>query len=376
LADAVHRLHVLAEGQAANHQMLSTAQRNFQELSVLNELVKENKDRMQEMWKLFGQESQQVREWASSGFSELRAAVRAKMDEREAFRLVDDIRKEVRDLAPSLSEAMSRLEVDVRHKADLSSVAKLEDVTEELVRTIPRPKQLLIGTKCLACDRIVSERQCTDKGTLLADRQQEEQLWSEVQKALNNTKVDSRPPGSKEVLKYVAIQVGSPSKAIALDGHSGIFDARDLGLGGHHLVRAGGGGGGFSRPQTSCDPSTRRQPREPPPLVRIAPRRPVQTPRQGQPHRMPPGHSMRAALGQMPSTSTPAVDKRASTTNAPAADTKEDDWLLSSLRQQPAAHSGMSQPQATDQHGSIDFRHTPPLSDFGDDSRPVSQASN
>merc|ERR1719331_2885009 len=95
-------------------------------------MVNENKGRMQDMWELVCKESAELRDWAARGLSDLRTTMRGKMDEREAQLLVESIRKDVVNLAPSLSEAMSRLEIDVRHKADFSSVARLEDITEEL----------------------------------------------------------------------------------------------------------------------------------------------------------------------------------------------------------------------------------------------------
>jgi len=80
---------------------------------------------------------------------------------------------------------------------------------------------------------------------------------------------------TENVLKYVAIHVGTPKSARALVGH-GMFDSREVDdptPGGHYLIRVGGGGGGCaSRPQTHSG-NDRRPNREEVPLHRVSPRK-------------------------------------------------------------------------------------------------------
>jgi hypothetical protein len=278
LGDIVHRTNQLIEGQEANHSKISAAEQQFMKLDGLTDLVDENKRRIQEMWALFGKESQELREWATGGFADLRAAVRSKMNEQEALSHVSELRKEVRELAPVIKEGLSRVETNLRQKAEASEVHRLQDDVD-MLNTKDQPKQLLVGTKCLACDRQVSSADATDQGPLsLTDRRQEGELWNEVQRALDRQENDhSRQIGTKDVLKYVAIHVGRPTRASSLVGR-GLFDARDSSgenqpPGGHYLMRVGGGGGGLARPQTTGGDCIRAPPREPTPLVRMTPRR-------------------------------------------------------------------------------------------------------
>mmetsp|Transcript_102026 Transcript_102026/g.187036 ORF Transcript_102026/g.187036 Transcript_102026/m.187036 type:complete len:612 (-) Transcript_102026:73-1908(-) len=328
----------LNEGHEQDHRMLTDARKQFVKLDGLTDLVNENKTRMQEMWKLFGQESQELREWASSGFNELRCAVRSKMEETDALSHLSQLRHEVRELAPYLSEALSRMDAGLRVKAEASTVVRLQDGLDQLERQSGRPKQLLIGTRCLGCDREVSTPGFTDQSivSLHRDRQQAD-LFHEVQRALVHAHDESRQlekPGSapSDVLKYVAIHVGNPIKTRG-SGGVGLFETRDQqdgSPGSHQIVRSPPGTAGMARrPHThdssrpaAAQGSARSPPREIPPLVRIVPRKPQPPPRitsgsysapatrDGQPRRPVPGqHTMRAALGAPPLPPTPSAPR-------------------------------------------------------------------
>lgn len=354
--DLAHRLQELCHEHATDHQMLADAHRHFKKLDGLTDLVNENQSRMQESWAKFGIESQELREWAARNFNELRSAVRGKMNEEDGLSHVREIRRELRELAPFLSEAVTRVEEEVRHKADVSGVVKLQDGIDILHRQAGRTKQLLLGTKCLACDREIDSTTATDKGPVsLVERRQEEELWNEVQRTLHQ---QADPRGrSRDVLRYVAIHVGSPMRERDLAG-KGIFQARDHDEqvpGGHYLMRTSGGAGApLSRPQTS-DGHERAAPREVPPLVRVPPRRPGRfgPPSGGTSWRRSAGNeatqntTVRGALGARQGQ--PLLPKPPST--APAApETVNDDAMesYSPVRHQPAAQTGFAQPQATD----------------------------
>jgi len=280
--------------------------------------------------------------------------VRTKMSEQEALSHILELRIEVRSLSPFVSESMSRIEASVRGKAGASEVQKLQDDVEVISRTTAKPNQLLLGTKCLACDHQVHSANATDTGPLsLVDRYQEKDLWNEVQRVLEKKRPDSELSG-KNVLKYVAIHVGSPVKAADVSGH-GAFDCRDTrdqSPGGHYLMRVGGGGGGLSRPQSQGGPE--RPGREVPPLVRIATRRPgppgrytasppvAATPRQLRDNRPVPHSTIKATLG--PLCTSPGPPKQ----SGPADWASAEEQQFSPVKMQPGAHSGMQQPQAMD----------------------------
>lgn len=314
----------LLEGHEEDHRMLTDARKQFVKLDGLTDLVNDNKIRMQDMWKLFSQESQGLREWASSGFNELRVAVRSKMEESDAQAHVNELRREVRELSPFLSEAVSRMESGLRLKAEASQVGRLKDGLDQLERQSGRPKQLLIGTKCLGCDREVSTAGFTDKSVIRLDRdRQQEDLFHEVQRVLAHEQNPGHPDklGSapSDVLKYVAIHVGKPVKTRGTATGMGMFDStdpRDCSPGSHELIRSAPSTAGVPanprRPHTHDSSITRSPPREIPPLVRITPRKPQPPPRitsgsyapmasrDGQPRRPIPQQTMRAALGPAP----------------------------------------------------------------------------
>jgi len=303
---------------------------------------------------------------------ELRNAVRSKMSEQEGLSHMSELRKELRDLAPFMSEAMSRVEANVRQKAEASDLQKIQDDMDVLNRTTGRPKQLLVGTKCLACDRQVSSADATDRGPLsLIDRKQEGDLWNEVQRTLD------KQPGTKDVLKYVAIHVGTPTRvpprqntAERRPGRDEIFDGRETSdtSGGHYLMRMGGGGG-VTRPQTQpIEGCPRSPPREATPLVRVAPRRIARHPAGASAPATPrdtarrlQSTTMRSALG----IGVPGSGSATAPAPPPSIDTlgRESPASPQSLvRMQPAAHSGVQQQSATDRYDPYGIDDSPPES--------------
>merc|ERR1719506_228117 len=72
LSDVAHRALMLEEAQEKIKTSLEDATEQFDHLSGLTDLVSENKKKMQYQWDLLGKESQNLREWASTGFAELR----------------------------------------------------------------------------------------------------------------------------------------------------------------------------------------------------------------------------------------------------------------------------------------------------------------
>lgn len=342
------RVETLDGGLASMRKMLEEASKEFTELDRLGELVRENQSKMQDMWSAFSKEAQEMREWASTNFLQLRGAVCSKMSEQEGKDHITEIRKEVRDLAPFLSEAMARVEASMNHKAEANEVQRLADDVEQLNRTAGKPKQLLMGTKCLACEREVHTSNATETGPVsLVDKQQEQMLWNDVQRAIDK-KVDHRP-GQKDVLRYVAIHVGDATRMNATVGH-GFYDCRDFPEPGtHHLVKVGAGGGAYnSRPNTVGERSPAR---EHPPLYRVSPRRPQKLAQATaplisttlRPDMKGPNKTLKKAIGSAADNVPPARATDPATT-APLGDSE----AYTPVRMQPAAHTGMSQRSATD----------------------------
>jgi hypothetical protein len=315
VADIAHRVQTLAEDQASDNSMLRNAQKQFLKLNSLTDLVNENKHRMQEMWNLFGKESQELREWAATGLVELRGAVRSKMEEREALNAMAEIQKDVRELGPYISEATLRLEMALEKKADATVVEKLEDI-----------------------------------------------LKAEFHGA--NGSSERHLIGAKDAYRH-----GSDYSPIRT------FEGRDRSetLTSTTVLRAGGGG--VARPRTH-EMVERSPPREPPTLVRYSVRRPAPVPAKratfaaGKSSR-----SMRDALGGMPHP--PAVPGLPRRQQQSAEEDLPD--VLPLLRQQPGAHSGMAQPQASDFHAHEylnDLSGNSFVSETGDEMRPYSPSSD
>jgi len=273
------------------------------------------------------------------------------MSEQDALAHMAELRKEVRDIGPYVSEYMSRFEATLKSKAEASEVQRLLDDIEILHSSTSEPQQLLLGTKCLACDRATAGPSMTDQGAVsLVDKRQEEELWKDVQKAVLKSNRDE----PADPLKYVAIHIGSPARMDRGDG-KGFIEARtnaDKIHSGSYLVKVGGASKVQSRPATGADAeSSLRAPREPTPLYRVTSRRPglrplqpVQSPRIGTNGRnVPATTTIKDVLGTM-NTSTQSFNQSVTTT-APQLSISsfagsEGQWP--SVSMQPAAHSGMS----------------------------------
>lgn len=293
VADLQAQLAELDERQRADHKMLDDAHQLFAKLDGLSDVVYQGKQKMQEMWHLFEIESRELRSWSANGFSELRTAVRSKMDAAEASTLFSERQLEARELGKYVAEMLTRVETDLRRKADASDLGKLQRGLQEQ-QNKEKPRQLLVGTRCLACDKIVSPADTTDEGAVsLQKGRQQEILFDEVQRAL------SRPgtTGEDGVLKYVAIHVGSPGRTRSALG--GVFESRDMedhSPGSHHLLKAAAktSPAGVALQRSGVAPS-RSPPREVPALVRIATRRPRPPSSHRGPPR-PPFQTLRSAL--------------------------------------------------------------------------------
>jgi len=327
LAELQLQIESVLEQQREEEEMLKDTHKNLEKLDGCIDLANESKTRMQEMWRIFRGEAQELREWISRGFNDLRCALRIKMDEPTAVTFIDDLRREVRENAVFLSEATSRVEAGIRHKAEAGDLVRLQDLVDDVTKQNGRLPQLLLGTKCLACDRHVSNAEVTDQGCVDVEQlKQREDLYQEVQQRLSRS--PPRTAGS-DVLKFVAVHVGSPVRKPGSSGN-GVYEARDLNddaPGTHHLVPLGHGSPKPTRTSTAPSTMTGRIPKPPneersygrdPHLVRVIPRRPKPSSRReaGQgpsPGGQKPGtgQSIKDVLGSLPiSRRPPTVEDR------------------------------------------------------------------
>jgi len=307
VSDLTKQIFFMRQDISQEQAMLSKARAHFEKLDALVMMIEENKQLMQELWRLFRKETLELRQWASHGLHELRGDLRTKMDAAEAIENVDKLRSEVRSIGPSLSEATTRVALDVRHKAEKLDVIRIQDTVAELAKHSTRTGQLLIGKKCISCDRVASAVDSTDLGHVELQRvRQQEELLKEVEQAIamrdwplssmTEQQRNRSPVRDGGLMKYVAIHVGSPRSVGAGNPPAtgpGIFEVRsDSGQGAdNHVIvptprasrpstcpegasrsRQPNGFGGPTGGQNS-DRSARAPPREMPPLVRTNPRR-------------------------------------------------------------------------------------------------------
>jgi len=276
-----------------DHKTLEEAAANLKKLDECVELGIANRNRTEEVWQVFMKDSKEMREWASKSFSELGKNLQGKMETRTAQDQWTDLDARVKGSTAHLAEGMARLEAVLRKKAEVGDMDRLQDQVRDICNVNTKTtRQLLVGTKCLACDRTMTADEVTPENVIdLAKEKQQQDLFQEVQRVLNK-----QPGTADNVIKYVAVRVGSPGRT-----NNG-FDIRDeQDVGGHALVRAAPrlGSSQGRRPNTSDLPA-RAPPREVPPLVRVMPRRKGHTPRGGVALPGATHGSLRSALGPMP----------------------------------------------------------------------------
>jgi len=132
LAELQKRVDAVAEIQTRDSATLEEAHSNLENLHECINMANDNKAQTQALWKIFREESQEVRDWASRGFSELRAATRIKMDEATALNCLDDLRAELRNNTMHLAEASARVECGIRNKAEAGDLIRLEDAVHQV----------------------------------------------------------------------------------------------------------------------------------------------------------------------------------------------------------------------------------------------------
>lgn len=157
------RIDSLMKNTEKNQLMLTEARAQYAKVDCMSELINANKSTMQEMWRSARGEAQDLREWASQCLEGLKQRIRVKMDEATAADQLNGLRKEMREALPHLSAMVSRVKADMLNKADNAEVVRLQERLSDLGKLCENPKQLLVGKKCLACDRSVTSLGVTDQ---------------------------------------------------------------------------------------------------------------------------------------------------------------------------------------------------------------------
>lgn len=282
LADMQRTLKAMQQDVQADHATLEEAATNLGKLHECVSMAKENKARSEDIWRVYREESQELREWAARALAELREGLREKMDRSAAMHKLQELEANARGTTAHLAEAAARAEAGIQRKADAGELAKVMHSMREIqTQGDRRTRQLLVGTKCLACDRDINLHEVTEAGALDAAREKQQQdLYREVQRVLS---VAPTPGLGQDVVKLVAVHVGSARR---LHGNGVSYETRDIrdtSPGSHRLIMSRpssargstprGPGLGAARMLADAGDLPARSPaREVPPLLRASPR--------------------------------------------------------------------------------------------------------
>mmetsp|Transcript_175147 Transcript_175147/g.561704 ORF Transcript_175147/g.561704 Transcript_175147/m.561704 type:complete len:554 (+) Transcript_175147:181-1842(+) len=273
-----------------DHATLEEAAGNLARLEECIIMSRDNKARCEEVSRVFRQEASELREWTSRLTAEVRDTLRDKMDRCDAEHQLHELQTKLHESVSVLTESTARAQNGMSQKASLSLVQRLQNTIDDIKPSQSLVKQLLIGSvKCIACDRDIPRDKADFSSLDTYTCRQQEDLYKHVQRALKNQ--DALMGDHADVLKYVAVRVGSPRREAGKgmgpfevrqdddsapdQGHQLIASrpasrpggAGGAGLGGY----AGGigGAGGDAAPMPSRSPA-----REVPPMVRVERRRP------------------------------------------------------------------------------------------------------
>lgn len=280
--EAVNRALIrIMDSVQKDHAVLEEAAGNLGRLEECINMSHENKARCEEISKVFRQEASELREWASRVNAEVRDKIREKMDRGEAEHRLTELQRRLNESVAALAETFARAEHSMNHKASLSLVQRLQHAVEDIKPPSHLARRLFIGTpRCIACDQDIPEAATDPHSVDTLSTKQEHELYQKVQRALGKEGKDA-----VDVLKYVAVKVGSPRR----HGNVELRDDAETGVpGGHVLVTtptatkpggAGGAGlGGYNGGGGGHDPAPmppRAPAREVQPIVRVTPRRPA-----------------------------------------------------------------------------------------------------
>jgi hypothetical protein len=263
--------HKLLQESRQVQVLMAEANENMDKFDLCLKEAEEAKLQTRELAQLFKRECQEIRDWTTTGLSELKTSIMEKIDPVKNREQLEKFRKELREGMRRTIEVSERCQVDVRKKAGLADVLRLQEEVADLQRRLNTKRQLLIGTRCMSCDQPIIGPQATDEGPVdVAKRRLEENLLNEVENILHESPAE---------LRMVAMRLGSHSapKNISRSDHNSA-----LGGDGLSLLKAPD----TARPSTTstarrifthspnlrdADMPERFPPREAQPLVRIVP---------------------------------------------------------------------------------------------------------
>jgi len=282
LADMQKTLKAMVLEVEQDHHTLQEAAANLGKLDTCITMATENKARSEDLWRVFRQETQELREWSSRALGEVREQLQQKLERSVGMAHIEELQQDLRARTSQLAEIAARAEAEVIRKADLGDLQRLQGIVSEFRSRAERQTQrLIVGTKCIACDRDLPMEAVADHAAIdNAKLYQQEELWREVQKVL--VEHQTVTPGlGQDILKMIAVKVGSPRRTGTVSG-LGPFEVRDDVGGGaaqdsYQLVNPSRGPRPLSRPVEHTDLPPRMQAREAPPLMRVPPRRAPET---------------------------------------------------------------------------------------------------
>lgn len=139
------------DARKATDQALEQAQNSVGDISRIQGIADETRKRMDEVCHELRKECQSTRTLARHGLAEVRSSMQGLREECRGF--VDTASKELNGSISAACEATVRADAGLRDKAELADLTKLQDFVNEVLSHFSSQKQLLIGTKCLSCDR-------------------------------------------------------------------------------------------------------------------------------------------------------------------------------------------------------------------------------
>jgi len=248
---------------------------SLEKLDSAMELAKSNKALLQEMNKKLNEESDLSRQWCSKQFRDLRNSIQTISHQLTEEGPLLELKEEFRNSLHEISQQAANNEQRLKLKAEHSDYIRLRDEVGVFAMQAGRPRQLLVGKRCLACDRETTSEVTDEPAAEIARAYQQEDLFREVHDCLR------KAAGNQDVLKYVAVHVGGPARMPGKDG--GIFRARDMSdtsPPSHQLVRSPmttrpntGGHSTYGSTPFAGELVPGTHPREAPRVVRVPPRK-------------------------------------------------------------------------------------------------------
>jgi hypothetical protein len=237
VAEVVHRLDQCIDDYRKEAHLRDKTVASLTKLDDCLSATATNKEKIEALLDAFHIETDGCREWCARNLSDLKSALQTIQSEvrQQGHEGVDELRAELRRSMLQMCEVTTRVESEICKKAEAGLVERMRSQIEELANKFEVKHQLLMGTRCLACDRglDIGIQPVTDQPVDDADFDtRDKELFQDVSAAMRRS--DGR---SEEVLKYISVHVGGSGMVSGKNG--GLYRARDDKLEGKVFVRTG-----------------------------------------------------------------------------------------------------------------------------------------